>query len=592
MNAAFLLIMIGAFGKSAQFPFHFWLPAAMAAPTPVSAYLHSATMVKMGIFLTARIFPIFSEHPWWFPLITSVCFSTMLLGAWLALRSNDLKAILAYSTISQLGFLMGFYGLGSSIGVRFDFVHILNHVFYKGCLFMVAGIVDHCAGTRDVRRLGGLAKVMPLTAFAGLVGAAALAGFPLTTGFISKEIILADLVAVRGVHPTGGVILLGMVILSALFTVAFAARLFLKVFTGAIPAGLHLHAPSRSIQMPPVLLAGALIFFGIFPGFLENPLDKLRVAQLHAPGGAYLKLWHGFNFELLVSFLTILAGGALYLWGNRSQWRWTTIPGVLRFDLAFEQVLESVATGGKKLTNRLHANWPPAYLPILIASLLAAFVWAAVEAAPQWSRGVALPAGVWTEIDPLRAFVVVVISFAAFGVVFLRRWSAQLVALSVAGFLVTFYFVLYRAPDLAMTQILVESASVVMILLLLSRFPRASQQGVLRDRSTSTFKVLRVVLSIGIGCLMTALLLFADAHRHPEPIGMRYLELTRPLAEGTNAVNTVLVDFRGFDTLGEITVLLIAALGGMGLLMRFRRGKPQTDIAPPPGFLLEEERQP
>jgi multisubunit Na+/H+ antiporter MnhB subunit len=201
-------------------------------------------------------------------------------------------------------------------------------------------------------------------------------------------------------------------------------------------------------------------------------------------------------------------------------------------------------------------------------------------------------AGIWGEIDPLRTFVVLVTSFAALGVVVLRRWSAQLVALSVTGFLVTFYFVLYRAPDLAMTQILVESASVVMILLLLSRFPRASQQGAARDHSTRLFHAVRVFLSVGVGCLMTALLLFAGAHRHPDPIGLSYLQLTKPLAEGTNAVNTILVDFRGFDTLGEVTVLLIAALGGMGLLMRFRRGKPQVDIAPPPGFLLEEERQP
>jgi len=581
-TGACVLILLGAFGKSAQFPFQFWLPGAMAAPTPVSAYLHSATMVKLGVFLTGRIFPIFHSLEVWFWLVCGVGFFTMLLGAFLALRSNDLKAILAYSTVSQLGFLIGAYGLGSRTGVQADFLHVLSHVLYKGSLFMTAGIVDHCTGQRDVRKLGGLGRHMPLTAFSAAVGTAALAGLPLTTGFISKELLLADL------SSAGAWLFYGMVALSAMLTVAFAARFFFNVFTGEKTEHLSVHKPGLLIQLPPLLLAVAVVAFGAFPGLLDGVLNALKVAGLHETTAAHLALWHGWNLALFTTAVAIAAGAGLYVFAQKTQWRWAEIPNWLKFDESFERGLVGLASFSKKLTLALRADWPPAYLPIVISFLLLALSGTALVYSGQFFAGFA---SIDWRFDPLRSAVALLITISMVGVIVLKRWTTQLIALSVAGFLLTFYFVLYRAPDLAMTQILVESASVVMILLLLSRFP-SSQIEPLQGRRGRKGRNFRIILSVGIGACMTGLVLFADLHQHPNPIGPLLLQFSEPLAEGTNAVNTILVDFRGFDTLGEITVLLIATLGALGLMMRYKRGRAGEDPAPPPGFFLEKKRKP
>ncbi len=582
LQAACVLLLLGAFGKSAQFPFQFWLPGAMAAPTPVSAYLHSATMVKLGVFLTARLFPIFHSLELWFWVVCGTGFFTMLLGAFLALRSNDLKAILAYSTVSQLGFLIGAYGLGTRTGVQADFVHVLSHVLYKGSLFMTAGIVDHCTGLRDVRRLGGLGRFMPMTAFSAAIGAAALAGLPFTTGFVSKEILLADLADAQA-WPW-----FLMVSVSAILTVAFAARLLLNVFTGPVPAGLSVHRPGWIIQIPPLVLALAALVFGTFPSALDGMVNALKVSGLHTAGPVHLALWHGFTLPLFTTAGILAAGAGLYLWAQKTHWRFAQIPRRLQFDEGFERGLDRLSAASKKLTLALRADWPPAYLPILISSLLVALAAAAVISPTQFFAGFS---GVRWNFDPLRTLVAALIVATLIGVVRLRRWTTQLISLSAAGFFLTYYFVLYRAPDLAMTQILVESASVIMILLLLSRFP--SSQMMIRSQAREGFSHgFRIALSVGLGTAVFLLLIFASLHRHPDPVGPRLLELSEPLAEGTNAVNTILVDFRGFDTLGEITVLLIATLGALGLMMRYKRTDTRNDPAPPPGFFLGNKRQP
>ncbi len=586
-----LLILLGAFGKSAQFPFHFWLPGAMAAPTPVSAYLHSATMVKLGVFLTARLFPLFHELPLWLPLVGGVGFFTMLVGAWLALRSNDLKEILAYSTVSQLGFLIAFYGLGTSSGVRFDLVHVISHVFYKGSLFMVAGIVDHAAGTRDVRRLGGLGRKMPLTAAAALMGVAALAGIPPTTGFISKEIMLTTLVNSLSAHPWLASLFLLGVALSALMTVAFALRLFLHTFQGKMPVGLSFHKPGLWLQLPPLLLAALALGFGIVPGVLGSLLDQLQVPGLHAADRSSLHLWHGFTVELLISAVAIGAGVTLYVVRQRQHWRGAIIPVRLRFDHFFDRGVDGLSTASKKLTLALRADWPPAYLPIVIFTLLVIFFSSVSLNLGELAGLGELP---W-DVDPWRALTGVMVTLGLIGVLRLRRWTAQLISLSVSGFFLTFYFVLYRAPDLAMTQILVESASVVLVLVLASRFSTGSRTGTRFEFRWNASQVLRATLSLGMGAMTTLLVLFADLHRHDEPVGPVMLQASQPLAEGANAVNTILVDFRAFDTMGEITVLLIATLAGMALLVRYRRSSRHDGKASayaPPGFLLGRRKLP
>ena len=590
LTAALVLIVVGAFGKSAQFPLHFWLPNAMAAPTPVSAYLHSATMVKLGVFLVARFFPLFVGNDAWLPLLCVIPFTTMLLGAVLALLSHDLKAILAFSTVSQLGFLLGYYGMGPAGGVTHDYLHILNHVFYKGCLFMVAGIVIHTAGIRDIRQLGGLWRRMPLLGTITLVATATMAGFPGTTGFLSKEMMLTDIFTGVAAHGFLGWYAAGCAVLASVVKVAFSVRLFAGLFTGREPAevGAHFHAPSLALQLPPALLAGAALLFGVAPHLLGPAFDTLAVADLNRP--AALHLWHGFTRELLVSAIVIAAGFALYGLGQRTRWRRHGIPRALRFDRFFEAGLVGFAGSAKMITRLLRADRPVDYLPIVIA-----FTVATVGGTLAWQltndgtlRASLAP---MAPPDALRSFVAGLIALAVVAVVVLQRWTTQLIALSVAGFLVCFYFVLYRAPDLALTQILVEVVTLFLILILLGRFPRSAEAGERSHRARLPRKALEIALATGMGAIATVFVLLVTAVPAPQRLGDFFLANTVPLAAGTNTVNTILVDFRGFDTLGEIAVLVIAMLGGLGLLMRYKRSPEEYRAGPmgPPGFGTSEE---
>jgi NADH:ubiquinone oxidoreductase subunit 5 (subunit L)/multisubunit Na+/H+ antiporter MnhA subunit len=589
LTAAMLLILAGAFGKSAQFPFHFWLPNAMAAPTPVSAYLHSATMVKLGVFLCGRLFPVFVGTDWWMPVVGWIGFSTFLLGCMLALLSHELKAILAYSTVAQLGFLVGYYGLGPVGGVQYDYLHILNHVFYKGCLFMAAGVVMHATGLRDIRRLGGLFRRLPLLGVTTLIAAASMAGLPGTTGFISKEAMFKEIFATMTTHGVLGAYAAATVVAGSLIKVAFSVRLFSGIFLGREPEGLgaHFHRPPLGMQLPPLLLAGAALVFGLFPGMLEGPFSRLAVAGLNL-GPEHLALWHGINRELLASAVVVGLGFGLYFTSHAVAWRWHRIPEWLRFDLYFEQGLEFFSKFTKGLTRLLRADDPVDYLPMLfvfgVGSVGGIYAWRILTEAGAAGAGLVL--GGWVAVDLLRAFVAALIALAILGVLVLKRWRAQLISLSVAGFLICYYYVLYRAPDLALTQILIESVTLILILLLLGRFPAAAELREEKLQHTRNRKLLNVVISVGVGSLITGLMLAVGNNPHGQRIGEFFTENTVPLAEGSNAVNTILVDFRGFDTLGEITVLLVAMLGCLGLLMRYKRTPEEYREGPmgPAGF--------
>ncbi len=587
LTAAMGLIILGAFGKSAQFPFHFWLPNAMAAPTPVSAYLHSATMVKLGVFLCARMFPLFSVSDWWTPLLSIIPFTTMALAAVLALLSHDLKAILAFSTVSQLGYLIGYYGLGPVDGVEYDYLHILNHVFYKGSLFMIVGIVAHAAGIRDIRQLGGLFRRMPLLGTATLMVTASMAGVIGTTGFLSKEMMLKEIFGALTTHATLGWYAVGCVLLTSVVKVAFSVRLFANIFLGKEPAevGAHFHQPSVAVQLPPVLLAGAALVFGLFPALLDVPLNHLVVPGLNHP--QHLALWHGLTKELLTSTLVLVVGGGLFWLCNRTQWRWQRVPRALQFDRFFETGLELFSKFTKGLTRFLRSDQPVDYLPIIIGFAVlvvgGSLVWqfnANDQLQTLWANA-ARPAP-----DALRAFVAGLIALAVISVVLLKRWTTQLIALSVAGFLVCFYFVLYRAPDLALTQILIEVVTLFLILILLGRFAISAEAGETSHKDPAWRKLLNLTIALCVGTLATTLILLVTAAPGEERLGEFFLAETVPLAEGSNAVNTILVDFRGFDTLGEITVLVIAMLGALGLLMRYKRTAAETREGPmgPPGF--------
>jgi NADH:ubiquinone oxidoreductase subunit 5 (subunit L)/multisubunit Na+/H+ antiporter MnhA subunit/multisubunit Na+/H+ antiporter MnhB subunit len=591
LSAALVLILAGALGKSAQFPFFFWLPNAMAAPTPVSAYLHSATMVKLGVFLTARVFPLFVGSEVWLPLLTLIAFTTMTLGAFLAFVSHDLKAILACSTVSQLGYLIGYYGMGPVGGVEYDYLHILNHVFYKGGLFMVAGIVAHAAGLRDLRQLGGLLRRLPLVGVTCFIGAATMAGLPGTTGFLSKEAMLKEIFEAMVAHDALGWYATACVVVTSVLKVAFSIRFFAKLFLGPERPEVmaHFHAPPLALQLPPAILAVAALLLGLWPGLLEEPFRLLAVAGLNRPP-VELTIWHGLTLELAVSMAVVALGLGLYVGGERTGWRWHAVPRWLKFDRAFEGGVERLSVVAKGVTRRLRSDEPLDYLPLVLGFGLVTVGGGAVWQGLAWLEE---REGVWPVVarpDLLRSLVAGLICLAVVGVVALRRWTTQLIALSVAGFLTCFYYVLYRAPDLALTQILVETATLILILLLLGRFPRSAELGEVRERHPPWRKALNVLVAGGMGVLMTGLALMGMAEPHAERVGERVLEATVPWAEGRNAVNTVLVDFRGFDTLGEITVLLVAALGCLGLLMRRKRTPEEYRAGPkgPPGLGIED----
>ncbi|AHF93069.1 NADH dehydrogenase [Opitutaceae bacterium TAV5] len=577
LSAAFVLMAVGAMGKSAQFPFHFWLPNAMAAPTPVSAYLHSATMVKLGVFFVARVFPVFRDADLMMPLLVTAGFGTMALASVLALLSHDLKAILAWSTVTTLGMLIGFYGMGSHTGgdgVRGDLLHIASHVFFKGALFMCAGIVDHATGTRDVRALGGLRRQMPWLAVIVTICAASMAGIPGTLGFVSKEYFLkAQMAFLADGGGSLAVCALALAWLALALKVAFSARLVAHVFGGppTPESTAHFHAPARLMLVPPTILAVACVLFGIWPEWLGAGLDRLAVTGLHATETLSLHaLPARWAPEVGLSLAAFAVGGAVFAVLGRRRWARLSIPHWLRFDLAFEAGVEGLSKAAKRFTVLLRSDRPFDYLPIVmvfVVVLIGTFV--AVRHDELWP---ALPST--ADFDPLRTYVAGLIGVAALLVLALRSWSGQLIAMSIVGFLVTFYFVLFQAPDLAMTQILVESASLLLVLLLLSRFPKSAEAGESawrKSRQRWPRMAFRGALATGMGLIATLVTLLALQPKHPEFAGNYYLENTKELAHGTNAVNTILVDFRGLDTMFEITVLVIACLSALGLLMRYRR---------------------
>jgi len=595
-RAAMSLLLLGAFGKSAQFPLHFWLPNAMSAPTPVSAYLHSATMVKLGVFLVARLFPLFGEHVAWAPVVSGVAFVTLVLGALLALLSTGLKAILAYSTVSQLGFLIGYYGLGASGGVEYDYLHILSHVFYKGCLFMVVGIVYVATHVSDLRELGGLRHRLPGLAWIAGIACAAMLGLPGTTGFLSKELMFKEIFVSPRAHGALGVFAVVAVVVTSLLKVAFSVRLFHGIFLGKEPEmiGDRFHHPPGWMLLPPAVLAAGALVLGLIPELMSGPMHHLNVPGLQTPTAPVLHLWHGWTRELAAS-VSVVAGGLAVVWvGYRTAWRWANIPRWLRFDRGYDAGVEALGRLATRMTRTVGSDTPVAWLRVSVGAwviLVGGYLWVRFPPAEVLELlGDGLADHHW---DGLRVWVATLIGLGAIGVVVLRTWPAQLVALSVSGFMTTVYFVLYRAPDLALTQILVETISLVLVVTLLARFPRSAQQGEDSVRRWTGRRVVTLGVSIGFGVMMLAVGVLVMARPGAQRLGGWYLEKTLPLADGANAVNTLLIDFRGFDTFGEVTVLVVAMLGCLGLLFRRRRtlAERRSGAMAPPGLGIEIEEE-
>lgn len=549
---ALVLVLLGAFTKSAQFPFHFWLPHAMAAPTPVSAYLHSATMVKAGVFLLARMYPALGHSDAWFWLVSLTGLATLLVGAYLAIFQHDLKGLLAYSTISHLGLITLLFGMDNALAVVAGVFHILNHATFKASLFMAAGIIDHETGSRDMRRLNGLWKYLPWTGALAMVASAAMAGVPLLNGFLSKEMFFGVAVAAEGPRLIALALPVGATI-AGIFSVAYSARFIHDVFFNGEPVGLtHTpHEPPRFMRVPVEILVVICLAVGIAPALTVGPL--LAVAAAAALGGPLpeysLALWHGFNLPLLMSVIALAGGLALYFGLQRfvNLHRVILLPRGGRE--AFLLVLERGIGAARALTHALQNGSLQWYLLILVLVALVA------GALPFLRGGAVGTVAPLTPTGPIAAAVLLMGAvFAIAAAATYRRRLVALLFLGAVGLVVAWVFVYLSAPDLALTQVLVELVTVVLMMLALHWLPQASPR---EGRQARIVLHLCVAVAAGLG---TAALAFMVMTRPFDSIASYFLANAVSLGGGANAVNVIIVDFRGFDTLGEITVLGIAAI--------------------------------
>ena len=571
---ALILILIGAFTKSAQVPFHFWLPHAMAAPTPVSAYLHSATMVKAGVFVLIRLWPVLAGTDLWFVVVSSTGLATLLFGAWVAMFQQDLKGLLAYSTISHLGLIILLLGLGTPLAAVAAVFHTLNHSAFKASLFMAAGIVDHETGTRDLRRLSGLLKFMPITATLAMVAAAAMAGVPLLNGFLSKEMFLAEAL---GLHK-GTILDEALPVLSTLalaFSVLYSLRFIHQTFFGPPPVGLERepYEPPIWMRLPIGILVLTCLIVGIVPALTIGPfLDTAVRSVLHARTPEYsLAIWHGFTQPLLLSCIALAAGTIGYLFVRRRLNERDSAPLMKRIKgrKAFEAVLMAILVGAQRLeglfgTRRLQ----PQLRFLAIAALFAAFL-------PFLSRGYTMGDHGGTALDPGFAVVWLVGCACAVGAAWQAKYHrlVALVLMAGAGLASCISFVWLSAPDLAITQLLVETVTTVLLLLGLRWLPKRVRDVWPEDRAPWRVLVRRagdMLLALLAGCGMALLSYAVMSRTPPATISAEMMRRAYPEAGGTNVVNVILVDFRGFDTLGEISVLAIVALTVFALLRRFR----------------------
>lgn len=549
-----LLILVGAFTKSAQFPFHFWLPNAMAAPTPISAYLHSATMVKAGVYLIARLHPILSGTSLWFWLIAPVGTITMVLGAAMALRSTDLKQILAYATISVLGTLTMLLGIGTDETLTAALAVLVAHAFYKGSLFMVAGSVDHAVHQRDIRELGGLRTAMPVTFTAALLAGISMAGVLPAFGFIAKELWYESL----GHGADSRISFLAMSVLSNIALVASVGLVCVKPFFGKrTDVTKQAHEGGPSMWGPPAALGVAGLMLGLLPARIAELLSSGTHAILRRDLPVKLSLWHGVNVTLILSLLT-LAGGIILYW-KRHRLR-VVFEAADRIPCpgpsgVYQWLLESVKQLASWQTSKLQNGYLRFYLLVMVG-LTAGSVWMALGSELR-SHLQPMP----TDFHVHEILLTGLILIAAVVAVRAQTWLLAVGSLGVVGYAVAGIFVLFGAPDLAMTQFVIETLTVILFVMAFSRLPDFRR---LSSRSTRSRDALVAVV---VGATITVLLLFAMTVRSDHPISDYYVAHSVSDAHGRNVVNVILVDFRALDTLGEITVLSIAAIGVYSLLM-------------------------
>ncbi|ERS02162.1 cation:proton antiporter [Acinetobacter sp. COS3] len=559
-----LLILLGAFTKSAQFPFHFWLPNAMAAPTPVSAYLHSATMVKAGIFLLARLAPIFIGAALYHNIVTFVGLFTLCMAAGFAIFKEDLKGLLAYSTISHLGLIVCLLGIGSPLAVAAAIFHIINHATFKAALFMIAGIIDHETGTRDLRKLSGVWQLLPFTGTLTMITAASMAGVPLTNGFISKEMFFTELLA----NLSGPVMVISAIVatLAGIFAVSYSIRLVHGVFfdgeVGKQVPNKDAHEPALGMRLPAIILATLCILVGILPallaGTMVNSVTRSSLAQPEFEG-VHLAIWHGVNAPLLMSVIALI-GGAIFYFALAKDGRIRKIDldpylGKFQGKIIFELFLKHLLLNSRKIKQATENGSLQSYLLwiVLFSTLMVGL--------PLFNQGLTTGTRELTHAP----WVAIVLWLTLFSGCWMMLWfhheriKAVLISGAV-GLVVTMTFVTLSAPDLALTQITVDIVTTVLLLMSLSLLPQLTPYESSRSRR---WRDASLAIAGGLGIGWIAWLLLTRDHNS---ISWFFMQQAIPLGGGSNAVNVILVDFRGFDTFGEIAVLGIAGIGALCLM--------------------------
>jgi len=565
------LTLLGAFTKSAQVPFHIWLPDAMEAPTPISCYLHSATMVKAGIYLLALMAPVLGGTSLWFVTISAFGLLSLLWGAYRAMKQYDLKAILANSTISQLGLVIALLGYGSEAAVAAALFHLINHSAFKGTLFLVTGMVDHQCGTRDIRRLRGLAKAMPLTALCAGCGALAMAGLPPFNGFLSKELFFeSSLQAVNGNLASLGFLawlVPAVAVLGSVFTFVYCMVILFRVFVlGRLPedlprshAGHEAHGPVKDpgglMLIPTGLLASLTLLLAFFPNRFAHALLEPAVSSVTGGGvSLHFSFWHGFNWPLAMTCIVI--GLGLLIFRRFDKWRDALfrMPKLLSANDIYDWLIpkNGLVHGGEKLigthmTGRLSDYVGFSCVFFVLITLVTMF-----------SRGaLVIRADDLAPVSVFEVFWMAVIVASCLVICLSRRRVPAIFALGAIGYSVSFLFVIFSAPDLALTQLLVETISLVLFLLAFRFLPKS-----FADKPQSKGrKNFNLLVSLAVGLTVTLIVMAGHSNKLFQSIADYYIQNSKLLGGGNNIVNVILVDFRGLDTMGEISVIALASIG-------------------------------
>lgn len=561
-SAAIILILIGAFTKSAQFPFHFWLPNAMEAPTPVSAYLHSATMVKAGIYLMARLNPALGGTELWQNITLFFGAGTMLLAAFLSFQQTDLKKLLAYSTLSVLGTLTMLIGVGTDLAIKAFLIYLIAHSLYKGTLFLVAGAIDHSTGTRDILKLSGLKSFMPITAIIAFTASLSKMGIIPLVGFVGKETVYASLLE----FTDYGNLFIILAIVSNLFIVYITAIVGFKPFLGKFSeTPMHPHETPFQMIVGPFLLSIAGLILGIFASNIIGSLINLSETgiinnKLNIP----VKLWHGFNIELFLSLLTFLLGIALYFLREKliEIFYSFKVPNILKPSYYYDLIFNGTLLFASFQTKLLQNGYLRIYVIVIIITtvFISLFVFPEVDLA-FGKLSISFIPQFW------EILIALIIITASYFVIRAKTRLSAIIYLGVVGFSIALIFIMYSAPDLAMTQFLVETLTVVLLMLVIYKLPKylPSSSMLTRIRDFS-------VAAAG-GLLMSFITLFVISGNLNSELKSYFAENSLTIGKGRNIVNVILVDFRALDTLGEITVLAVAAIGVFGLLKLRKENK-------------------